>query len=52
MSSVGTTVQPFYLDVSKIDPQKASNPFSDLTFAHSYGDPQPVQVLAKGPEQR
>ena len=47
VSSVGTTVQPFYLDVSKIDPQKASNPFSDLTFAHSYGDPQPVQVLAK-----
>jgi hypothetical protein len=47
VSSVGITAQPFYLDVSDIDPQKASNPFSDLTFAHSYGDPQPVQVLAK-----
>lgn len=47
VSSVGITTEPFYLDVSEIDPQKASNPFSDLTFAHSYGDPQPVQVLAK-----
>jgi hypothetical protein len=47
VSSVGITTEPFYLDVSEIDPQKASNPLSDLTFAHSYGDPQPVQVLAK-----
>jgi murein tripeptide amidase MpaA len=47
ISSVGIETEPFYLDVSEIDPQKASNPHSDLTFAHSYGDPQPVQVLAK-----
>jgi hypothetical protein len=47
VSSVGIATEPFYLDVSEIDPQKASNPYSDLTFAHSYGEPQPVQVLAK-----
>ena len=47
ISSTGITAAPFYLDVSKIDPQKASNPFSDLTFKYAYGDPQPVQVLAK-----
>jgi hypothetical protein len=47
VSSVDISTDPFYLNVGQIDPQKASNPFSDLTFAHSYGDPQPVQVLAK-----
>jgi hypothetical protein len=40
--------EPFYLDVSDIDPQKSFNPMSDFTFAHSYnGASQPVQVLAK-----
>jgi len=47
VSSVGITAQPFYLDVSKIDPQKAHNPMSDFSFDVSYGDPQTVEVLAK-----
>ncbi|MGH2710793.1 MAG: M14 family zinc carboxypeptidase, partial [Actinomycetota bacterium] len=47
VSSVGIKTQPFYLDVSQIDPQKASNPLSDLTFAHSYGEEQEAQVIAK-----
>lgn len=38
---------PFYLDVSTIDREKSNNPMSDFTFDVSYGDPQPVQVLAQ-----
>ena len=30
-----------------IDPEKSGNPLSDFRFSVSYGDPQPVQVLAK-----
>jgi hypothetical protein len=41
-------VEPFYLNVADIDPQKSWNPMSDFRFAHSYnGADQPVQVLAK-----
>ena len=29
------------------DPEKTNNPASDFTFSVSYGDPQPVRVLAK-----
>jgi hypothetical protein len=47
ISHLGNTTEPFYLDVSEIDPQKAFNPLSDFTFDHSYGDPQTVEVLAK-----
>jgi hypothetical protein len=47
VSSVGIKTQPFYLNVGEIDPQKASNPLSDLTFAHSYGEMQEAQVIAK-----
>ena len=41
----GITTQPFYLDSA--DPYKRSNPGTQLTFAKSYGDPQPVAVVAK-----
>jgi hypothetical protein len=45
---VNIETEPFYLDMSQVDPQKAFNPMSDFTFAHSYnGADQPVQVLAK-----
>jgi Zinc carboxypeptidase/Immune inhibitor A-like, MAM domain len=47
VSSVGIETEPFYLDVSEIDPQKAHNPMSDFSFDLSYGDPQPVEILAK-----
>ena len=41
----GITTQPFYLNSA--DPYKRSNPGTQLTFAKSYGDPQPVAVVAK-----
>ncbi len=49
VSHLGNTTEPFYLDVSAIDPQKSHNPLSDLTFDVSYagGSAQPVEVLAK-----
>ncbi|HEX9824943.1 MAG TPA: M14 family metallopeptidase, partial [Actinomycetota bacterium] len=46
VSHLGNTVEPFYLDMTQVDPEKSGNPLSDLTFDVSYGDPQPVQVLA------
>ncbi len=45
-SHLGTEVEPFYLNVAKIDPSKRHNPSSDFRFAKSYGDPQTVQVIA------
>ncbi len=47
VSHLGSTVKDFYLDTSAIDPEKSGNPLSDFRFSVSYGDPQPVQVLAK-----
>jgi Zinc carboxypeptidase len=47
VSHLGNTTKPFYLDVSAIDPEKTNNPMSDFRFSVSYGDPQPVQVLAR-----
>jgi Zinc carboxypeptidase len=47
VSHLGNATQPFYLDVSAIDPEKTNNPMSDFRFSVSYGDPQPVQVLAR-----
>jgi hypothetical protein len=41
----GITTKPFYLDSA--DPYKRSNPGTQLSFAKSYGDPQPVAVIAK-----
>jgi hypothetical protein len=47
VSHLGSTTKPFYLDLSAIDPEKVHNPMSDFRFSVSYGDPQPVQVLAR-----
>jgi Zinc carboxypeptidase len=41
----GITTKPFYVDSD--DPYKRSNPGVQLSFARSYGDPQPVAVIAK-----
>ncbi|MGH2953295.1 MAG: M14 family zinc carboxypeptidase [Solirubrobacterales bacterium] len=48
-SHFGLETEPFYLDISEIDPFKANNPLSDLTFdvSHSGGAAQPVEVLAQ-----
>lgn len=37
----------FYFDTSELDPTRANNPGSDFSFTRSYGDPQPVEVLAR-----
>ncbi len=47
VSSVGITVEPFYLDQDEIDPQNGAHSLFDFTFDVSYGDPQEVRVLAK-----
>ena len=48
VSPVSIETQPFYLNTATVDPQKAFNPMSDFTFAHSFnGDDQAVQVLAR-----
>ncbi|WP_193611821.1 M14 family zinc carboxypeptidase [Nocardioides lijunqiniae] len=44
-SSLGIETKPFYLDSE--DPYKSGLPGVQLSFAKSYGDPQPVAVLAK-----
>jgi Zinc carboxypeptidase/Immune inhibitor A peptidase M6 len=44
---VGATMKPFYLETATLDPEKSGNPLGNLKFSVSYGDPQPVQVLAK-----
>jgi Zinc carboxypeptidase len=41
----GLTTKPFYIDSD--DPYKRSNPGTQLSFTKSYGDPQPVAVIAK-----
>ena len=41
----GITTKPFYVDSD--DPYKSGNPGVQLSFARSYGDPQPVAVIAK-----
>ncbi|HET8951703.1 MAG TPA: M14 family zinc carboxypeptidase [Solirubrobacteraceae bacterium] len=44
-SSLGIKTKPFY--VKSDDPYKSGLPYANFTFKYSYGDPQPVQVLAK-----
>ncbi len=44
-SVLGIETKPFYLESD--DPYKAGIPGASFTFEYSYGDPQPVQVLAK-----
>ena len=46
-SPTGVSVKPFYLDQDDIDPQNGQQSLFDFKFAVSYGDPQPVRVLAK-----
>ena len=41
----GIATKPFYVDSD--DPYKRGNPGTQLSFAWSYGDPQPVAVIAK-----
>ncbi|GAA4723664.1 M14 family metallopeptidase [Nocardioides endophyticus] len=41
----GIKTKPFYLDSE--DPYKSGNPGVQLSFTKSYGDPQPVAVIAK-----
>ena len=41
----GITTKPFYVDSD--DPYKSGNPGTQLSFTKSYGDPQPVAVIAK-----
>ena len=47
VSPVGIDVEPFYLDQDDIDPQNGQQSLFDFKFALSYGNPQPVRVLAK-----
>ena len=44
-SVLGIETKPFYLKSD--DPYKEGVPGANFAFEHSYGDPQPVQVLAK-----
>jgi hypothetical protein len=41
----GITTKPFYIDTE--DAYKSGNPGVNFSFTKSYGDPQPVAVLAK-----
>ena len=45
VSVLGIETKPFY--TKSDDPYKDGLPGVDFEFAYSYGDPQPVQVLAK-----
>ncbi len=44
-SSLGIQTKPFY--IRSDDPYKRGIPGANFAFQYSYGDPQPVQVLAK-----
>ncbi len=44
-STLGIKTKPFY--IRSDDPYKRGIPGANFAFAFSYGDPQPVQVLAK-----
>jgi Zinc carboxypeptidase len=44
-SALGIETKPFYLESD--DPYKDGLPGANFAFDYSYGDPQPVQVLAK-----
>ena len=44
-SSLGIETKPFY--IRSDDPYKRGIPGANFAFQYSYGDPQPVQVLAK-----
>ena len=46
MSALGIETKPFYIEERRPVQGRASRA-SNFEFAYSYGDPQPVQVLAK-----
>jgi hypothetical protein len=46
-SPVGIETKPFYLDQADVDPENGPLSMFDFTFDVSYGDPQPVRVLAR-----
>ena len=46
-SHLGIDTEPFHLDLSEIDPTFSHNPLADFRFERSYGDPQPVDILAR-----
>jgi hypothetical protein len=47
VSNLGVTLAPFYTHQDQLDPQMSNMPLTDFRFAYSYGDPQPVRVLAR-----
>ena len=46
-SHLGNRTEPFYLSLTDEDPSFSNNPLADFRFSVSYGDPQPVEVLAR-----
>jgi Zinc carboxypeptidase/Immune inhibitor A peptidase M6 len=46
ISHLGNTTEPFYLHQEREDLSTRENPLTDFRFEFSYGDPQPVRVLA------
>jgi zinc carboxypeptidase len=46
-SSVGAETEPFYLDQDEVDAENGALSAMDFTFDVSYGNPQPVRVLAQ-----
>jgi hypothetical protein len=47
VSPVGITTQPFYLNLSNLDPQHNAQTLFDFKFSVSYGNPQEARILAK-----
>ena len=46
-SHLGNSTEPFYFELVSEDPTFANNPLADFRFERSYGDPQPVDILAR-----
>jgi murein tripeptide amidase MpaA len=46
-SHLGNTTAPFYLNLTSIDPEMSRAEKGNFAFQWSYGDPQPVRILAK-----
>ena len=47
VSPVDVELEPFYLDQTEVDPENGPLSMFDFTFDVSYGNPQPVRVLAQ-----
>jgi hypothetical protein len=46
-SHLGLQTEPFHLDLTELDPSFAHNPLVDFRFKHSFGDPQPADILVR-----